>query len=169
MDEQDWLAEQFEAHRTRLRAVAYRMLGSATEADDAVQDAWLRFSHVGANGVNNLGGWLTTLVARACLDLLRAHVAAGAAARRARARPRHQPRGWHRPRAAGAHGRGSRAGAAGGPGDADARRAAGVRATRYVRGALRGDRSHRGTFPDRGTAARQPRTAPGARGEGPRC
>src|SRR5262245_11292815 len=72
MDEQDWLAEQFEAHRTRLRAVAYRMLGSATEADDAVQDAWLRFSHVGANGVNNLGGWLTTLVARACLDLLRA-------------------------------------------------------------------------------------------------
>src|SRR5215472_11765483 len=72
MDEQDWLAEQFEAHRTRLRAVAYRMLGSATEADDAVQDAWLRFSHVGANGVNNLSGWLTTLVARACLDLLRA-------------------------------------------------------------------------------------------------
>src|SRR5499433_1946171 len=72
MGEQDWLAEQFEAHRTRLRAVAYRMLGSATEADDAVQDAWLRFSHTGANGVNNLGGWLTTLVARACLDLLRA-------------------------------------------------------------------------------------------------
>jgi RNA polymerase sigma factor (sigma-70 family) len=72
MDEQDWLAEQFEAHRTRLRAVAYRMLGSATEADDAVQDAWLRFSHTGANGVSNLGGWLTTLVARACLDLLRA-------------------------------------------------------------------------------------------------
>ena len=72
MDEQDWLAEQFEAHRTRLRTVAYRMLGSASEADDAVQDAWLRFSHTGANGVNNLGGWLTTLVARACLDLLRA-------------------------------------------------------------------------------------------------
>src|SRR5499426_3371751 len=72
MDEQDWLAEQFEAHRTRLRTVAYRMLGSASEADDAVQDAWLRFSHTGANGVNNLSGWLTTLVARACLDLLRA-------------------------------------------------------------------------------------------------
>ena len=65
MGEQDWLAEQFEAHRSRLRAAAYRMLGSATEADDAVQDAWSRFSHVGANGVNNLSGWLTTLVARA--------------------------------------------------------------------------------------------------------
>src|SRR5262245_39206263 len=86
MDEQDWLAEQFEAHRTRLRAVAYRMLGSATEADDAVQDAWLRFSHVGANGVNNLGGWLTTLVARACLDLLRA-----------RASRQEQPLGVHVP------------------------------------------------------------------------
>src|SRR5215467_5878699 len=68
MGEQDWLAEQFEAHRSRLRAAAYRMLGSATEADDAVQDAWLRFSHVGANGVNSLSGWLTTLVARACLS-----------------------------------------------------------------------------------------------------
>src|SRR5262245_16771510 len=86
MDEQDWLAEQFEAHRTRLRAVAYRMLGSATEADDAVQDAWLRFSHVGANGVNNLSGWLTTLVARACLDLLRA-----------RASRQEQPLGVHVP------------------------------------------------------------------------
>src|SRR5215471_13457752 len=86
MGEQDWLAEQFEAHRTRLRAVAYRMLGSATEADDAVQDAWLRFSHVGANGVNNLSGWLTTLVARACLDLLRA-----------RASRQEQPLGVHVP------------------------------------------------------------------------
>ena len=86
MDKQDWLAEQFEAHRTRLRAVAYRMLGSATEADDAVQDAWLRFSHAGANGVSNLGGWLTTLVARACLDLLRA-----------RASRQEQPLGVHVP------------------------------------------------------------------------
>jgi len=86
MGEQDWLAEQFEAHSTRLRAVAYRMLGSATEADDAVQDAWLRFSHVGANGVNNLSGWLTTLVARSCLDLLRA-----------RASRQEQPLGVHVP------------------------------------------------------------------------
>jgi RNA polymerase sigma factor (sigma-70 family) len=71
VDEQDWLAERFEEHRTRLRAVAYRMLGSLSEADDAVQDAWLRFSRSEARGVHNLGGWLTTMVARACLDLLR--------------------------------------------------------------------------------------------------
>jgi RNA polymerase sigma factor (sigma-70 family) len=86
MDEQDWLAEQFEAHRARLRTVAYRMLGSASEADDAVQDAWLRLSRSGANGVANLGGWLTTLVARACLDLLRA-----------RASRHEQPLGVHVP------------------------------------------------------------------------
>ncbi|HEV2358712.1 MAG TPA: RNA polymerase sigma factor SigJ [bacterium] len=68
----DWLAGRFEAHRTHLRAVAYRMLGSLSEADDAVQDAWLRLSRSGASGVENLGGWLTTVVARVCLDMLRA-------------------------------------------------------------------------------------------------
>lgn len=67
----DWLAEGFEAHRARLRAVAYRMLGSASEADDAVQDAWLRLSRSDASGIENLGGWLTTVVARVCLDMLR--------------------------------------------------------------------------------------------------
>jgi RNA polymerase sigma factor (sigma-70 family) len=72
MDERDWLAERFQAHRPRLRAVAYRLLGSATEADDAVQGAWLRLDRADTNGVRNLGGWLTTLVARECLDLLRA-------------------------------------------------------------------------------------------------
>ena len=69
MDERDWLAEQFEEHRTRLRAVAYRMLGSLTEADDAVQEAWLRLSRTG--DVENLGGWLTTVVARISLNMLR--------------------------------------------------------------------------------------------------
>lgn len=72
MDELDWLAERFEAHRDHLRAVAYRMLGSSGEADDAVQEAWLRVSRAGANDVENLGGWLTTIVARVCLNLLEA-------------------------------------------------------------------------------------------------
>jgi RNA polymerase sigma factor (sigma-70 family) len=71
MDEHDWLAEGFEANRTHLRAVAYRMLGSQSEADDAVQEAWMRLSRSGTSGVENLGGWLTTVVARVCLDLLR--------------------------------------------------------------------------------------------------
>ncbi len=71
MDEHEWLAEQFEANRTHLRAVAYRMLGSPSEADDAVQEAWLRLSRSGRGGVENLGGWLTTVVARVCLDMLR--------------------------------------------------------------------------------------------------
>jgi RNA polymerase sigma factor (sigma-70 family) len=71
MDEHDWLAERFEAHRTHLRAVAYRMLGSLSEADDAVQEAWLRLDRSDTSGVKNLGGWLTTVVARVCLDMLR--------------------------------------------------------------------------------------------------
>src|SRR5262245_50793943 len=71
MDEQKWLAERFEAHRTHLRGVAYRMLGSRSEADDAVQEAWLRLSRSDTSGVRNLGGWLTTVVARVCLDMLR--------------------------------------------------------------------------------------------------
>jgi RNA polymerase sigma factor (sigma-70 family) len=71
VDEGNWLAERFEAHRPRLRAVAHRMLGSAAEADDAMQEAWLRLSRSGADGVENMGGWLTTIVARVCLDLLR--------------------------------------------------------------------------------------------------
>ena len=69
--ESEWLAERFEAHRSRLRGVAYRMLGSLTEADDAVQDTWLRVNRAGAGDVENLGGWLTTIVARVCLNMLR--------------------------------------------------------------------------------------------------
>lgn len=72
MDENEWLAERFEEHRGHLRAVAYRMLGSLTEADDAVQDTWLRLSRAGAGEVENLGGWLTTIIARVCLNMLRA-------------------------------------------------------------------------------------------------
>jgi len=71
MDENEWLADRFEEHRAHLRAVAYRMLGSLTDADDAVQDAWLRLSRSGAGEVENLGGWLTTIVARVCLSMLR--------------------------------------------------------------------------------------------------
>lgn len=71
MTERDWLAEQFETHRGHLRAVAYRMLGSRAEADDAVQEAWLRLSRADTREVTNLAGWLTTVVARVSLDMLR--------------------------------------------------------------------------------------------------
>ena len=71
MTEHEYLAERFETHRAHLRAVAYRMLGSADEADDAVQEAWIRLSRADAGRVDNLAGWLTTVVARVCLDMLR--------------------------------------------------------------------------------------------------
>src|SRR5437667_1862525 len=86
MDENEWLADRFEEHRARLRAVAYRMLGSLTEADDAVQDTWLRVSRAGAIEVENLGGWLTTVVARVCLNMLRS-----------RTTRREDPLDWHVP------------------------------------------------------------------------
>jgi RNA polymerase sigma factor (sigma-70 family) len=71
MDEHEWLAERFEENRRHLRAVAYRMLGSLSEADDALQESWLHLSRSDTSGVENLGGWLTTVVARVCLDMLR--------------------------------------------------------------------------------------------------
>jgi RNA polymerase sigma factor (sigma-70 family) len=86
MDDQEWLAERFEQQRSRLRAVAYRMLGSVSEADDAVQETWLRLSRTGASEVENLGGWLTTVVARVSLNMLRS--------RRSR---REEPLGVHVP------------------------------------------------------------------------
>jgi RNA polymerase sigma factor (sigma-70 family) len=86
MTESDWLTERFEQDRTRLRAVAYRMLGSFAEAEDAVQEAWLRASKSDASSVDNLGAWLTTIVARVCLNALRS--------RRAR---REEPMGVHVP------------------------------------------------------------------------
>jgi RNA polymerase sigma-70 factor, ECF subfamily len=88
--EHEWLAERFEAHRAHLRAVAYQMLGSASEADDAVQEAWLRLSRADAGSVDNLGGWLTTVVARICLDMLRS-----------RSSRREEPLDAHLPDAAG--------------------------------------------------------------------
>ena len=84
MTEHDELAELFEAHRGGLRAVAYRMLGSRSEADDAVQEAWLRLSRTGAGGVGSLEGWLRTVVSRICLDMLRT-----------RAARREEPLVWH--------------------------------------------------------------------------
>ena len=103
MNEHDWLAERFEENRPHLRAVAYRVLGSASEADDAVQEAWLRFSRSGADGVENLGGWLTTIVARVALNMLHSRVSrreepmdspdasdAGGRARDAGQRPEHE-------------------------------------------------------------------------------
>src|SRR5215813_15342655 len=71
MDERDWLTERFEANRTHLRAVAYRMLGSVSDADDAVQETWLRLSRSEVGDVENLRGWLTTVTARVCLNMLR--------------------------------------------------------------------------------------------------
>src|SRR3569833_1092104 len=71
MDSRDGLAERFESHRGQLRAVAYRMLGSAAEADDAVQEAWLRLSRTAPGGIGNLEAWLRTVVSRRCLDMLR--------------------------------------------------------------------------------------------------
>ncbi|HEX3795956.1 MAG TPA: sigma-70 family RNA polymerase sigma factor [Acidimicrobiales bacterium] len=71
MTEVDWLAEQFEINRDHIRAIALQMLGSPHKADDAVQEAWLRLSRSGGEGIENLGGWLTTVVARVCLDMLR--------------------------------------------------------------------------------------------------
>jgi len=86
MTESDWLAERFQQNRPRLRAVAYRMLGSFAEAEDAVQEAWLRASKADASGVENIGAWLSTIVARVCLNMLRSR----------RARPE-QPMGVHVP------------------------------------------------------------------------
>ncbi len=77
MDENKWLSERFEEQRIRLRAVAYRMLGSLAEADDAVQDAWVRASRAETDQVENLNGWLTTIVARVCLNMLRSRKVRG--------------------------------------------------------------------------------------------
>src|SRR5678815_2610022 len=71
MNGREYLADRFEEHRPRLRALAYRMLGSLSEVDDAVQEAWLRLSRADTTGIHNLGGWLTTVVGHVCLDMLR--------------------------------------------------------------------------------------------------
>src|ERR1700742_2704169 len=86
MYDYEYLAQRFEEHRGHLRAVAYRMLGSLAEADDAVQESWLRLHRTGSAGIDNLGGWLTTVVGRVCLDMLRS-----------RASRREEPAGPHLP------------------------------------------------------------------------
>src|SRR6184192_3953337 len=75
MDDKEFLAGQFEQHRAHLRAVAYRMLGSLSDADDALQEAWLRLNRTDVSRIENLGGWLTTVVSRVCLDMLRSRTA----------------------------------------------------------------------------------------------
>src|SRR3954454_2235738 len=169
MDEKNWLAERFEEHRGHLRVVAYRMLGSRSEADDAVQEAWLRLSRTGAADIENLGGWLTTVVARVSLNMLRS--------RRARREESLDAVQVPEPiisRADGVDpeqeallGRLGRARAARGARDAVARRAARVRAARHVRGAVRGDRADGGPLADGGPAAREP-CAPARPRGGPR-
>ena len=158
MDERDWLAGRFEEHRTALRAVAYRMLGSLSEADDAVQEAWLRLSRTDASEIENLGAWLT--------DRRRARVAQHAACAPdpcrgvARAGADRRPRGGDRPRARGLAGGRRRPGAARRARDAVAARAARVRAARHVRRPVRRDRADRRPLARGGTPARQPRAAP---------
>jgi DNA-directed RNA polymerase specialized sigma24 family protein len=154
-DHDDWLYQRFETHRTHLRAVAYRMLGSISEADDAVQEAWLRLSRSDTSAIQNPGGWLTTVVGRVCLDMLRA---------RGRAERRPRAGGRDRPRARSAAGRLGRFCAAGGTRNALSGRAARVRAARHVRRTLRGDRPHSGAFPERGQDAREPRARRRVRG-----
>src|SRR5215831_15097989 len=121
MNEREWLAERFEEQRTHLRAVAYRMLGSLSEADDAVQEAWLRLSRSDASEIENLGGWLTTVVARVALNMLRSRTTRReeALGRLARARTARRAR------------------------DVVPRRAACLRAARHVRDAVRRDRADR--------------------------
>ena len=92
MSEQAWQTEQFEQYRPHLRAVAYRMLGSVSEADDALQEAWLRLSRSDTDSVANLGGWLTTVVGRVCLDMLRARRSPGGLRRQLATRTDRQPR-----------------------------------------------------------------------------
>ena len=155
------LAEQFEEHRPHLRAVAYRMLGSLSEADDAVQETWVRLSRTDASEIENLAGWLTTVAARVLPQ--HAPVAedpARGAVRRPRARPDREPARRARPRAAGGARRLGRARAARRARHAGARRAARVRAARHVRRAVRGHRPDRRALPERRPAARQPGPPP---------
>ena len=164
MNEQDW-QRAVRAHRPHLQAVAYRMLGSVSEADDAVQEAWLRLEpRRHATRVDNLGGWLTTVVGRVCLDMLRvAPRAARGLRRQLAARADRQPRRGDESRARGAARRLRRPRAARRARDADAGRAARVRPARHVRRAVRRDRRDRRPQPGRRAPAREPRPPARAR------
>jgi RNA polymerase sigma-70 factor, ECF subfamily len=162
MQDHDRLAERFEDNRTNLRAVAYRMLGSVHEADDAVQEAWLRLSRTDASSIGNLGRWLTTVVSRVCLDMLRSRASrreeplAPAYPNRSRATRTawtRSTRRWSRTRSVwrcwscSTHCR---------------RPNASPSAPRHVRRALRRDRADRGALFGCDPAAREPGPAPGA-------
>ncbi len=160
-----WLAERFEEHRGRLRAVAYRMLGSLDEADDAVQEAWVRFSAAGADEVVNLGGWLTTIVEPGLPEhAARPRRPAGDPGRVAGARPGAQPGGGPDTRAGGAARRLGRARAARGARHADPGRTGRVRAARRVRLPVRRDRPDARPHAGSRQAAGQPGAAPGQGG-----
>ena len=169
MDEQTWLAERFEQDRPRLRAVAYRMLGSLSEADDAVQEAWLRLSRSDADAIDNLAGWLTTVVSRICLNVLRSR-----RTRREEPLATHVPdpivtrRGCCRSRVRRPVGRLGRDGADRGARHAEPGRAARLRVARHVRHPVRRDRPSGGTLAGRGSPAGQPRSSSSARCRGPR-
>ena len=154
MNDQDWLAERFEANRSHLRGVAYRMLGSVTEADDAVQEAWIRLSRTDASQVDNLRAWLTTVVGRVCLNMLRS--------RRTRREspldthvpdPILSPEDGTRSRAGSLAGRFGRARLARRPRLPDAGRTSRIRAARRLCGAVR--RRSRRSSAERPAAARQ--------------
>src|SRR5215216_2668376 len=160
MDEREWLAQRFQEHRPRLRALAYRMLGSTSEADDALQEAWIRLSRSNEGEIDNLGGWLTTVVARVALNMLRS-----------RKTRREQPLEAHLPdpivdRAEGidleheALLADSVSCMAGRARDADPRRAPRLRPARHVLSSLRGDRRHPGALPPGGAPTGQPRPPP---------
>ena len=164
MNENDWLVEQFEEHRTHLRGVAYRMLGSLTEADDAVQETWQRLSRSDTSDVENLGGWLTTITSRVCLNVLRsrrtrreepldAYVPDPIVERPDSSDPEHEAV------LADSVGLASARGAR----DPCTSGTAGVRVARPVRRPVRRDRSHRRPHAGGDPPARESRPAPGAR------
>ena len=153
------LAEQFEAHRAHLRAVAYRMLGSASEAEDAVQESWIRLGRADVSDVENLRAWLTTVVARVCLDMLRTRTS-----RREDSLDTYVPdpvitRADGDPESRCDACRLGRTRAPRGAGDPRAGRAPRLRAARRVRDDVRRDRADRGPHARRCAPARQPRAA----------
>ena len=157
MDDQDWLAERFEANRSHLRGVAFRMLGSLTEADDAVQEAWIRLSRTDTSDVDNLRAWLTTVVGRVCLNMLRSRKTRREASLETHLPdPDPQSGGGDRSRAGGLAGRFGRARDARRPRRPGARRTGRLRAARRLRRAVRRDRADRRPNADGGEAAREP-------------
>ena len=161
MDDQDWLAERFEANRSHLRGVAFRMLGSLTEADDAVQEAWIRLSRTDTSDVDNLRAWLTTVVGRVCLNMLRSRKTRREASLETHLPdPILSPRGGSRSRAGSLARRFGRARDARRPRLPDARRTGRLRAARRLRRAVRRDRTDRRPNAGGGEAAREPCPSP---------